>query len=270
MEHDNSGALAFTDMGSSWTKVREDARKGVLRKSDPDVVDVATKFDALIRYTCLRLGQKLGTEVFPQLPRRQLQNPKERTAELVEELVADSCLAAKIRIPDTVADLEVKCDLRGQQIHISVTVPASGHARSETRVRWLMRQLSDDLENVVIEASGRGRKLAAPISEIRADEKVLAPETDKEISRFKITHIYPMGVAKSTRAKSSFIDSVGTSIDDFYGRVLQRLKPWTPPAPKLRAKPEERMQDDQYASTDLSSMDSSEPVTASVAPAMET
>lgn len=269
LEHDNSGALAFTDMGASWTKVREDARKGVLRKSDPDVVEVATKFDALIRYTCLRLGQKLGAEVFPQLPRRQLQNPKERTAELVEELVADSCLAAKIRIPDTVADLEVKCDLRGQQIHISVTVPASGHARSETRVRWLMRQLSEDLENVVIEASGRGRKLAAPISEIRADEKVLAPEADKEISRFKITHIYPMGVAKSTRAKSSFIDSVGVSIDDFYGRVLQRLKPWTPPAPKLRAKPEERMQDDQYASADLSSMDSSEPATVSSGPLTE-
>lgn len=270
LEHDNSGALAFTDMGASWTKVREDARKGVLRKSDPDVVDVATKFDALVRYTCLRLGQKLGTEVFPQLPRRQLQNPKERTAELVDELVADSCLAARIRIPDTVADLEVKCDLRGQQIHVSVTVPASGHSRSETRVRWLMRQLSEDLENVVIEASGRGRKMAAPITEIRKDEKVLAPDSDKEITRFKITHIYPMGVAKSTRAKSSFIDSVGTSIDDFYGRVLQRLKPWTPPAPKLRAKPEERVQDDQYASVDLSSMDSSEPATAPAGPLTET
>lgn len=101
--------------------------------------------------------------------------------------------------------------------------------------------------------------MAAPINEIRKDEKVLAPDPDKEISRLKITHIYPMGVAKSTRAKSSFIESVGTSIDDFYGRVLQRLKPWTPPAPKLRAKPEERVNDDQYASADLSSMDSSEP-----------
>lgn len=261
LEHQNSGALAFTDMGASWTKVREDARKGVLKKSDPDVLDVAAKFDALVRFTCLRLGQKLGTEVFPQLPRRQIQNPKERTAELIDELIADSCLSAKIRIPDTVADLDVRCDLRGQQIHVSVTVPASSHARSETRARWLLRQLSEDLQDVVVEASGRGKKVAVPLSEARSDEKSLAPDPDWEISKFKVTHIYPLGIARSTRAKSSFIDSVSNSVDDFYGRVLQRLKPWNPPAPKLRAQPEERKADDQYSSTDLSSMDTSEPAT---------
>jgi len=261
LEHQNSGALAFTDMGASWTKVREDARKGVLKKSDPDVLDVAAKFDALVRYTCLRLGQKLGTEVFPQLPRRQIQNPKERTAELIDELIADSCLSAKIRIPDTVADLDLRCDLRGQQIHVSVTVPASSHARSETRARWLLRQLSEDLQDVVVEASGRGKKVAVPLNEARSDEKSLAPDPEWEISKFKVTHIYPLGIARSTRAKSSFIDSVSNSVDDFYGRVLQRLKPWNPPAPKLRAQPEERKADDQYSSTDLSSMDTSEPAT---------
>lgn len=259
LEHENSGALDFSDMGASWTRVRDAARKGVLRKSDPEVEEVAVKFDALIRYTCLRLGQRLGTEVFPQLSRRHQNAPAERTSALVGELHTNSCLSAKIRIPGTVADLEITCDLRGLQIHVTVTVPASGHARNQTRVRWLLRQLPEDLHEVVIEAIYRGRGYAATIDDIRRDENVLVPEADKELSRFRVTKIYPMGLARSTKSKSSFIASVTGAVDDFYAQILQKLKPWNPPAPKFRSKPEERNEPDQLSSTDLSSVDGTEP-----------
>lgn len=259
LEHEKSGALDFSDMGAAWTRVRDAARKGVMRKGDPELEEVVTKFDALIRYTCLRLGQRLGTEVFPQLPRRQQKNPAERTAELVDELCGDSCMSAKIRIPGTVADLELTCDLRGQQVHVGVVVPASGHARSDTRVRWLLRQISEDLHDVVIEAVYRGTRQAAPIDDVRADESVIIPDPARELGRFRVTRIYPMGLARSARSKSSFIDSVTDAVDDFYAQLLQKLKPWTPPAPKFRSKPEEKEAGDQMSSTDLSSMDDPEP-----------
>lgn len=259
LEHEKSGALDFSDMGAAWTRVRDAARKGVMRKGDPELEEVVTKFDALIRYTCLRLGQRLGTEVFPQLPRRQQKNPAERTAELVDELCGDSCMSAKIRIPGTVADLELTCDLRGQQVHVGVVVPASGHARSDTRVRWLLRQISEDLHDVVIEAVYRGTRQAAPIDDVRVDESVIIPDPARELGRFRVTRIYPMGLARSARSKSSFIDSVTDAVDDFYAQLLQKLKPWTPPAPKFRSKPEEKEAGDQMSSTDLSSMDDPEP-----------
>lgn len=260
LEHENSGALDFSDMGASWIRVRDAARKGVIRKGDPEVEEIAVRFDALIRFACLRLGQRLGTEVLPQLPRRHIQNPSERTAELVEHLNRDSCLAARIRIPDTVADIEISCDLRGQQIHVSATVPASGHARSDTRVRWLLRQLGEDQADLVVEAIYRGRGVAADINEIRADEKVIIPDASKEITWFRVTKIYPMGVARSTRSSSSFISSVTSSVDHFYAEILQKLKPWTPPAPRFRDKPAERIAGDELASADLSSVDEPEPV----------
>lgn len=263
LEHEKSGALDFTDMGAQWTRVRDAARKGVMRKSDPEIEQVATKFDALIRYTCLKLGQRLGAEVFPQLPRRQQKDPTERTAELVEELCSDSCMSAKIRIPGTVADLEITCDLRGQQLHASVVVPASGHARNETRVRWLLRQIPEEQTDIVIAANYRGRREAAPIEDARADESVVIPDPNRELSRFRVTRIYPMGLARSVRSKSSFIQSVTSAVDDFYAEILQRLKPWNPPAPKFREKPEPRKQpSDELASTDLSSMDGPEPAEA--------
>lgn len=260
LEHEKSGALDFRDMGAAWVRVRDDARKGVLRRADSEVAEVATKFDALIRFACLRLGQRLGAEVFPQLSRKHAKNPEERTSDLVDELDSDSCLSAKIRIPGTVADLEVMCDLRGQQIHTSVTVPASGHARNSTRVRWLLRQLSEDAKDLTLEALVRGRgRQAARVDEVREDEKIILPERDTEVRRFRVSQVHPMGVGRSTRGKSSFINSVVDSIDGFYADVLQRLKPWTPPAPKYRAEPRERSEDEEYSSTDLSSMDPAEP-----------
>lgn len=255
LEHENSGALEFSDMGSAWTAVRESIRKGVIRKSDDDVQEVATKFDALVRYICLKLGQRLGAEVLPRLSRKHQNNPHERTASLVSSLVDESCLSGTLRIPDTVGDLVVNCDLRANQIQIAVTLEASGHARTETRVRWLMRQLPEDLEDVVIEAFSRSKKRAAGIEEIRESEAIVILDSGHPITKFTVTKLYPLGIARSTRAKSSFIGSMESAVDDFYTNVLQNLKPWNPPAPKLRAKPADAEQSSNLPSADLSSTD---------------
>src|SRR5690606_18350467 len=60
LEHENSGTLDFTDMGSSWTSVLEKVKTSLVRRSDEDVLDVVTKFDGLVRYICLKLSQRLG------------------------------------------------------------------------------------------------------------------------------------------------------------------------------------------------------------------
>lgn len=111
----------------------------------------------------------------------------------------------------------------------------------------------------MIEAVYRGTRQAAPIDDVRADESVIIPDPARELGRFRVTRIYPMGLARSARSKSSFIDSVTDAVDDFYAQLLQKLKPWTPPAPKFRSKPEEKEAGDQMSSTDLSSMDDPEP-----------
>ena len=60
LEHPKSGAMSFDDMGPSWVPVREAVAAGTLRANDKMAVDVAARFDALIRYACLRLGVSLG------------------------------------------------------------------------------------------------------------------------------------------------------------------------------------------------------------------
>jgi hypothetical protein len=73
----------------------------------------------------------------------------------------------------------------------------------------------------------------------------------------------PMG-AKRGRGRSSFIDSVLHSIDDFYANVMQNLKSWTAAPPRLRQAEAEEVATEQrqapaLVSTALSSQDGAAP-----------
>lgn len=75
LENEKSGALDFADMGPSWTRVLAAVRSGLVRKTDEEVVGLAGKFDGLIQHLCLKLSQRLGVEVTPQLSRDERANP---------------------------------------------------------------------------------------------------------------------------------------------------------------------------------------------------
>ena len=60
LEHTRSGALEFDDMGESWTGVRDAVAAGTLRATDKGIPTVVARFDALLRFTSLSLGRRLG------------------------------------------------------------------------------------------------------------------------------------------------------------------------------------------------------------------
>jgi hypothetical protein len=73
-----------------------------LRESDKAALDVAARFDALLRYVSLRLGRRLGTDVSPALSRREAAEPALRTQSVVASLVATGSLHGAIQIPSRV------------------------------------------------------------------------------------------------------------------------------------------------------------------------
>ena len=75
-------------MGPAWVEVREAVTAGTLRPTDVTISQVAGRFDALIRFTCLLLGRRLGTEVAPALNRRDLTDPTQRTQTLITQLTS--------------------------------------------------------------------------------------------------------------------------------------------------------------------------------------
>lgn len=261
LEHPKSGALDFDDMGASWVAVREAVRTGTLRPTDAAIGEVTSRFDALLRYVSLHLGRRLGTDVVHQLSRKEQADPTLRAAALKSALTDAGTLSGIIRIPDTVGAIHVTADLRANQVvcHVDVDAPRSG--RPTTRVNWLVRQLRKAADSTRIEAfvtNQRGAGSAELLGTVRSSPELLVLDTKKDIRSFRVAVAVPMGT-KRGRGRGAFIDSVIDAVDSFYEDVVQHLKAWTAPPPRLR-KPEEPPADvhPSLLSTALSSQDGPE------------
>ncbi|MEV0719428.1 stress response protein [Asanoa sp. NPDC050611] len=265
LEHPRSGAMEFTDMGPGWVQVREAAAAGTLRSTDPVVPQVASRFDALVRYASLRLGRRLGTEVVPALTRRELADPASRTQALTAQLTSSGTLTAALRIPGAVGPLQVSADLRAAKVICSVDIDAPREGRPTTRVNWLVRQLKNAPETVTVEAfamHARGQGVVDQLRLVREDPSRLIVDPAKELRAFRISQVTSAGTKRGA-GRGSFIDSVLAAIDDFYEQVLQSLKPWMPAPPRLRSTDEPTTAEPVAPSliaTAISSQDGPDPV----------
>ncbi|NMO50911.1 stress response protein [Actinoplanes sp. TBRC 11911] len=264
LEHPRSGALEFSDMGSSWVPLREAVSAGTLRAADPKAAEVAGRFDALVRFAGLKLGRQLGTEIVPALSRRELTEPAIRTQALVNQLAATGAMTAALRIPGAVGILSLTADLRAAQITCYIDVDAPKEGKPTTRVNWLVRQLKNAPETIRLESFAsysRGPGNADLLKVVRENPAVLVGDTNKEIRSFRIAAGSPAGTKRGT-GRGCFIDSVLNAIDVFYEQVIQNLKPWMPAPPKLRT-PEEVIEAEPVASalisTAISSQDGPQP-----------
>lgn len=239
MSDPRSGVLTFEGMGAGWTKVRDGAREGTLRKNDPEVAAVAARWDDLVRYVGLDLTKMLGRDVKQILPKEE-RTPAARQSALRESLSGSGVLYAEVSVPDTSGALAIRADLRAKQVALSTSLHAPSEGRSKGRVSWLLRQLQNAPDSLTIEARlGRGQSLAASLSAVRENPAVIYPEAPKEIRVFVLTLTRNMGVKKDA-SKGSFVDSVATATQDFYTQVLQNLRPWKPAPPRAKkSEPEE-------------------------------
>jgi hypothetical protein len=256
LEHPRSGALEFDDMGAAWVPVRQAVAAGTLRQTDKTAPEVAARFDALLRYCSLQLGQRLGDEVTPSISRKELADPALRIASLVGTLAGDGVLEGSIRIPNTAGLLVLTADLRASRITCHVDIDAPHEGRPGTRVNWLIRQLHAAPDSLRVEAfvmHARGPGTAELLKDIREKPAILVADPSKDLRMFRVAVSTPMG-AKRGRGRGSFIDSVAEAINGFYGEVMQNLKSWTATPPKFREVPIVP-EPPSLASTALSSQD---------------
>jgi len=271
LEHERSGAMEFEDMGPHWVTVRDAVVAGTLRPSDKAAGEVASRWDQLIRFACLRLGRRLGVEVQPALSRKHAVDPDLRLESLATGLSQRGSLEGGLRIPNAIGPLTVLADLRAARISISVEIDAPRQGRPQTRINWLVRQLKDAPEGLRIDCfavHGRGTSTSELLRDVRADPKVLVSDPKRELRSFRLTLSAPMG-SKRGQGRGSFLGSVLDLVDTFYESTVQTMKPWAAAPPKLRQEqpdPRPAGVPGQLVSTSLSSQDGAEPAMRSQPP----
>jgi len=245
-----SGAFGFEDMGDKWVAVRKAAHDGSLRAGDASARDVAERWEQFTNYLSLSLSQELGANVIAFRPRNQ--TTPARLDELAKGLAADGQLVSTLRIPDAAGPVKIRADLRSRQTFVTVTLDAPRDGRVKARFNWLLRQLKDAPNDLLIEASFPNARstTAAKLAEVRGDPAPLyyPQEPRREPRDFAITQVKAMG-QKRGRAEGSFVRETGAQMVSFYRDVVQDLKPWRAPAPKLRATAETQPESEEQVVT---------------------
>ncbi|NNH71452.1 TerD family protein [Nocardia uniformis] len=225
LDHPRSGAAEFVDMGRHWVAVRDAVTAGTLRAGDQKALAVADTWVSLARHLSLRLTAELGLTVGHILPRRHRVDPAARNAAVAELLATDGIFEAVLRIPDASGDLVVVADLRTNKIRCRTTLDAPDAGTSGRRVSWLLRQLQDVPGDVQVEAvfSEPGNEVCEHLDTVRANPKALTADRAGAIVYFTLEQSLPMGSRRSGTA-ASFIASVTSAADVFYGRVIEPLR----------------------------------------------
>ncbi|MGW0325377.1 TerD family protein [Nocardia sp. NPDC003183] len=233
LDHPRSGAAEFVDMGRHWVTVRDAVTQGTLRAGDAKALTVADTWVSLCRHLALRLTAELGVEVKHVLARKFHADPAVRAAAVAERLATDGSFEAVLRIPDTAGDLTVIADVRTNKVRCRTTIAAPDEGTQARRVSWLTRQLTDAPGRVQVEAvfAERGNETCEFLDTVRTTPKSLIDGRTSPIVSFTLEQTFPMGNKRSGTA-ASFIASVTTATDAFYGAVMQPLREWVPAAPK--------------------------------------
>jgi hypothetical protein len=234
LEHPRSGAVDFTDMGPSWVTIRESAIAGTLRLNDKGLSDIVSRWEQLMRFAALRLSRSLGATVEVTLSRKEAADPAMRLTGQAQSLVHNGTLTASLRVPRSIAALQLAAELRSRRVAVWVDVDAPREGRPTTRVNWLLRQLRDAPANLRIDAFALNSKgsTSGLLGAVRAKPEMLVDNAQRELRSFRVTSTSTLGAKRGT-GRDSFIDSVLTTIDGFYETVVQTLRPWTARAPQL-------------------------------------
>ena len=251
LDHPNSGALDFSDMGQHWVAVRDSAREGTLSNRSEGIDDVVARWDQLLRFGALELRAEIGEDVDPVFPRGQT-DVRQRASALIDSLCSMGTLPGTLRIPHTVGDLRVEADLRARQLTASLYVGAPLDKGAKGRMSWLVNQLKDAPGDVDIEVFAKNARASttASLDETRSDRYAPLDDGRTEPYRFRIVMRSEMGMGRKTGTRSSsFITTVLNLINSFYGDVVQQITQWQRPASKLPRPPESEIENPHAANT---------------------
>ena len=237
LEHEKSGAVGFEDMGQNWVQVRNSARDGTIRATEPAVRDVVDRWEQFIEYLCLGLSQDLGVQV--SSTQSKARDGEKWTESLLLTLEGDGKLTGSFRVPGAVGPIDVEADLRARLTRASVSVNAPKDGRPLTRINWILRQLGKAPKDLRVEVRfARTKETTALLLEQALDEPkaLLSPSDPKREPRsFSLSLARPLGT-KRGRGERSFVLETRRQVVGFYGGLVEDLRAWQPKAPKLSSK----------------------------------
>ncbi len=239
LAHPSAGVKGFDAMPKAWGDMVAAVRTGApIRANAPETLEVIGAWHQEVRDLGLILSRQIGVEVVTRLPRALTRDNAARVKADAAALADERCLSTTLAIPDAAAPLDIRVDLDKRTVTGSVRLRAPADKQStKARLNWLLRQLK--VEDALAEAihvrlhwPGRGTHTQHPLAELRKDPAIAEDGRAKPVVAFDICMVREMG-GRFAQSRN-FIKDLEEAVPDFYERVVQHVKAWQAPAPRLR------------------------------------
>ena len=245
LEHKQSGVCGFTSMKPGWKEVVQKTNTGApLRFDAKDVDEAVCSWLQEEKDMALILSRKLGQFVesgekkFKTDLQGRIDNEK-------KTLIDQKYIMSKLSVDGAVSSIWVQANLDRRNIVMSVTLNPPQNRKTRAQISWLRNQLKrcqsknpNLFESLGKEISiGIGVKYSSTsdMVSIEALEDVWLSLKDSVIRSFTILQVKDVG-RKTFSSRTSFITTIESMLLDYYEGIVQHLKRWEKPAPKISKK----------------------------------
>ena len=231
LDDDRSGVSGFHRMSSGWKEVAEKI-KNQQSLSDNDIItDAINSWYQEEADMSLLLSRKLGT-----LVKMNKENLSSRIEKDIKKLKKTHTLSSKYIVKGAVSDLKILADFDRRTVEMSVYVTAPLDRGVIARITWMKNQLksiSDATisDSLFVEADIKYTNNSIKYSLTNIDNFYEHEGIkEKDIIGFNIDFIQ---TGKFSQV-SGFVNDIEDMLLNYYKQVVQNLRSWEKPAPKLQ------------------------------------
>lgn len=231
LDDERSGVSGFHRMSSGWKEVAEKI-KNQQSLSDNDIIsDAINSWYQEEADMSLLLSRKLGT-----LVKMNKENLSTRIEKDIKKLKKTHALSTKYIVKGAVSDLKILADFDRRTIEMSVYVNAPLDRGVIARITWMKNQLNSisdasisDCLFVEADIKYTNNSIKYSLTNI---EKFYEHEgiKEKDVIGFNIDLIQ---TGKFSQV-SGFVNDIEGMLLNYYKQVVQNLRSWEKPAPKLQ------------------------------------
>ena len=241
LDHDVSGVCGFTIMKPGWKEVVNKVNKGTaLSKSDPDVSETISSWLQEERDMALLLSRELGLLIKSGLPKFK-HDLSGRINYETKNLIQNKALTSTLQIAGAASDVSITAHFERRNIEMSVSLEPPQDKKMLGQIGWLKKQLdtcqrkNKETFQSILGELGVDIELKYQTEPVRYSidnlDTAFNDLKGKEIRRFNISQIRDLG--RRFESRGGIVQNVESMLLDYYRGVVQHLKKWEKPAPKM-------------------------------------
>ncbi|MDC3399819.1 hypothetical protein OAW78_00660 [Schleiferiaceae bacterium] len=242
LESDVNGLKGFSQMKSGWKNVVEAIKTGVPPKKEDLDEAVQSWLEEQTDMSHL-LSSELGVPVTTSSVKKDGDLGKKLKSETAQ-LLKTNQLKFKLMIKDVVSDIDVVADFRNETVEMSIQLdsPSEDNKKNRARLTWLNNQLKKAQEKETEVFNSLSELLFIDVSVKFGRQPIRYKLTDfhlaweelvneKDITSYNIVAVNDLGAKFKSNRK--FVELIEQMMFDFYQGLVQNLKSYTRPAPRI-------------------------------------